>query len=202
MPTRTPAPSLPCRVCADERGVPTATDRAAVLSRLLDFPRLLDICSLYGPAAAAGANGPGGASTAQLPQLMAAALQLLPHLCAQAAQAGPLIAQNLGQVAEACLAAAGSAARDADMAQSLQGARLLVPAGSVHAAGRCCACLLCPALPHPTKPGSALPPRLPAALQTGWPTCETLASPWSAWCRRTRPLRPCCCSTALSSWRP
>lgn len=89
-----------------------------MLASLLDLPRLLDACALYGPAAAAEPGSPVGT---QLGQLVAATLRLLPRLSAQAAQAGPLVAENLGQVAEACLGAAGKAARDAAMMQSLQG---------------------------------------------------------------------------------
>lgn len=115
--SRPPTPP-PCSVCGEERGAPSKADRAVVLARLLDFPRLLDACALYGPAAAAA---PGGPLSTQLAQLVAGALQLLPRLAAQAAQAAPLVAQNLGQVAEACLGAAGKAARDPAMLQSLQG---------------------------------------------------------------------------------
>ena len=118
-------PSPACSVCGEERGAPGKADRAAVVGRLLDFPRLLELCALYCPASAsASSNGSGGSSASggsQLGQVLAGALQLLPRLGAQAAAAAPLIAQNLGQVAEACLAAAAAAAREADMAQSLQG---------------------------------------------------------------------------------
>ncbi len=121
-------------MCGEERGAPGKADRAALLGRLLDLPRLLDVCALYGAVAAAeasssgeaarGANGSGSSASLvghQLQQLVAGALELLPRLSAALAAAGPLIAQNLGQVAEACLSAAGKAARDTAMAQSLQG---------------------------------------------------------------------------------
>lgn len=114
-------------MCGEERGAPSQADRAAVLARLLDLPRLLDICALYGAAA-----GPAPAS-GQLSQLVAAALRLLPSLGSQAQQAAPLISQNLGQVAEACMTAAGTAVRDPSMLQSLQGAL-------VCAWARCAAC--------------------------------------------------------------
>lgn len=119
-----------CRVCGEERGAPGKADRAALLGRLLDLPRLLDICALYGAAAAAETSSGGGASGGssgdspigrQLTQLVAGALELLPRLGTALAAAGPVVAQNLGQVAEACLSAAGKAARDTAMAQSLQG---------------------------------------------------------------------------------
>lgn len=104
-------------MCGEERGAPGKADRAALLGRLLDFPRLLDVCALYGAAAPAGQSSGAG----ELARLVAEAVQLLPRLGQQAVAAGPIIAQNLGQVVEACLAAAGAAGRDAEMAQSLQG---------------------------------------------------------------------------------
>ncbi|KAI3428044.1 hypothetical protein D9Q98_006430 [Chlorella vulgaris] len=104
-------------VCAEERGAPPKADRAAVLSRVLDLPRLLDLCSLY---SAPAADSSSGSSSSLLARVVAAAFGLLPQLSSQAAQAAPLLAQNLGQVAEACLTAAGSASRDSGMMQSLQ----------------------------------------------------------------------------------
>lgn len=142
------------RVCGEERGAPGKADRAALLSRLLDLPRLLDVCALYGAAAAAeassssdgsssGGGSGGGLIARQLQQLVAGALQLLPRLSTALVAAGPLVAQNLGQVAEACLSAAGKAARDTAMAQSVQGAW-------------CCAVLCCACLGDPS---AALQPR-------------------------------------------
>jgi hypothetical protein len=110
-----------CRVCAEERGVPSKADRAALLSRLLDFPRLLDICGLYGAAAAASSSPAVGKS--QLTQVVSACLVLLPRLAEQTVAAAPVVAQNLAQVAEACLTAARAAGRDADMMKSLQGGK-------------------------------------------------------------------------------
>ena len=101
-------------MCAEERGAPSKADRAALLSRWLDLPQLLDLCALYGASCS-------GTSSSQLSQLVGAALQLLPRLGSQGAQAGPHIAQNLGQVAEACMAAAGKAGKEAAMLQSLLG---------------------------------------------------------------------------------
>ena len=141
-------------MCGEERGAPGKADRAALLSRLLDLPRLLDVCALYGAAAAAeassssdgsssGGGSGGGLIARQLQQLVAGALQLLPRLSTALVAAGPLVAQNLGQVAEACLSAAGKAARDTAMAQSVQGAW-------------CCAVLCCACLGDPS---AALQPR-------------------------------------------
>jgi hypothetical protein len=107
-------------VCAEERGAPPKADRAAVLSRVLDLPRLLDLCSLYSAPAADSSSG-SSSSSSLLARVVDAAFGLLPQLSSQAAQAAPLLAQNLGQVAEACLTAAASASRDSGMMQSLQG---------------------------------------------------------------------------------
>lgn len=150
-----PTPTL-CRVCGEERGAPSKADRASVLSRLLDLPRLLEICALYGPVAAAaapssstGAHTGSGSTASQLSQLMSAALQLLPQLRSQLAQAAPLLAQNLGQVAEACMTAAGKAGRDPAMTQSLQGESMQEPifwegweGGALGRSALCCWCLL------------------------------------------------------------
>lgn len=99
--------------------MPSKADRAALLSRLLDLPRLLDVCALYG-AAAAAPGSPAAAKT-QLEQVVSAALALLPRLAAQAAAGAAVVAENLAQVAEACLTAAHAAGRDPDMMRSLQG---------------------------------------------------------------------------------
>ena len=39
-----------CRACRTEGGAPAAAERARLLSALLDVPRLLDLCALYGAA--------------------------------------------------------------------------------------------------------------------------------------------------------
>lgn len=157
-------PLLHRLVVASERGAPSKADRAAVLARLLDFPRLLDVCALY--CATAGDSSGGSSSSGQLPQVVAAALQLLPRLASQAAAAGPLLAENLSQVTEACLSAAGKAGRDAAMAQSLQGERAGVRgglAGPLHLPPRSLP-LPTPLLPTARPPPTSTLPQMALAI--------------------------------------
>ncbi|GAB4815900.1 hypothetical protein N2152v2_002946 [Parachlorella kessleri] len=95
--------------CGQEPGAPAgASQRAALLSFLLDIPKVLDLCSLY------SASHP-----AQLRELLEALFQLQPGLGPQLTASAATVAANVGQVVDACLAAAGQAGRDAGMLQSV-----------------------------------------------------------------------------------
>ena len=99
-----------CSFCGRELGSPSQKDRASLLSSLLTVPALLDACALY-----CAAGGP------QLDQLVSAAFVMQPRLANDLTRAATTIADNIGQVVEACQGAVGGAAAgDAGLLRSLR----------------------------------------------------------------------------------
>lgn len=97
-------------VCSRERGVPAARERAQVLAPLLTVPAVLDAAALYGAV--------GGQ---QLQELLESSFCLQPKLITELTRAASTIANNTGQVAEACQGAVGGvAAGDEGMLRSLR----------------------------------------------------------------------------------
>lgn len=89
MPSPRPAP--PRSGCRTEPGAPSRAERSQLLSRLLDVPKILDLCAIY-----AGSASPQEAS--KLQELVQATFQLLPNLGSELAAVAGTTAANIVQV--------------------------------------------------------------------------------------------------------